>query len=84
MIEAIKIRWFYAFSLLYIGICGLLVYYEVFWLYLLPVVIALMMLSLLSLDKLIMFTVLVVPLSIELKEQDIGFDSANAELADGA
>lgn len=73
MIEAVKIRWFYALSLLYVLVCGVFVYYEIFWLYLLPVGIALAMLSLLSIDKLIMFTVLVVPLSVELKEKDIGF-----------
>jgi len=73
LIEAVKIRWFYALSLLYVLVCGVFVYYEIFWLYLLPVAIALAMLSLLSIDKLIMFTVMVVPLSVELKEQDIGF-----------
>jgi putative inorganic carbon (HCO3(-)) transporter len=73
LIEAVKIKWFYALSLLYLTVCGLFVYYEIFWLYLLPVAIALIMLSLLSIDKLIMFTVLVVPLSVELKEKDIGF-----------
>ncbi len=60
-------------GLLYIAVCGILIYYEIFWFYLLPVAIALMMLSLLSIDKLVMFTVLIVPLSVELKEQDIGF-----------
>ena len=73
MIEAVKLRWFYILSLLYIVICGLFVYYEIFWLYLLPVGIALAMLSLLSLDKLMMFIVLVIPLSVELKEKDVGF-----------
>lgn len=73
MIEAIKLRWFYLLALLYIAVCGIFLYYEVFWLYLLPGVIALAMVSLLSIDKLIMFIALVTPLSFELKEQDIGF-----------
>lgn len=60
-------------GLLYIGICGLMIYYEIFWFYLLPVAIALGMLSLLSIDKLILFTVMVIPLSVEMKEKDIGF-----------
>lgn len=60
-------------AFLYVAICGILVYYEIFWFYLLPGVIALAMLSLLSIDKLILFIGLVTPLSFELKEQDIGF-----------
>ncbi len=72
MIETTKIKWFYFFSVLYIAICGLFVYYEIFWLYLLPVAIALIMLSFLSIDKLVMFSVLVIPLSVEMKEKDIG------------
>jgi hypothetical protein len=72
LIETTKIKWFYFFSVLYIAICGLFVYYEIFWLYLLPVAIALIMLSFLSIDKLVMFSVLVIPLSVEMKEKDIG------------
>ncbi len=73
MIEAVKIKWFYALSLLYIVVCGAFIYYELFWFFLLPVAIALVMLSLLSIDKLMMFVMLVIPLSVEMKEKDIGF-----------
>jgi O-antigen ligase len=72
LIEAVKLKWFYFLGLLYIAVCGLFVYYEIFWFYLLPVAIALVMLSLLSIDKLIMFIVLVIPLSVEMREKDIG------------
>lgn len=73
MIEAVKIKWFYILSLLYIIVCGVFIYYELFWFFLLPVAIALVMLSLLSIDKLMMFVMLVIPLSVEMKEKDIGF-----------
>lgn len=73
MLESVKIKWFYALSLLYILVCAILIYFEIFYLFLLPAAIAIIIFSLVSIDKLAMFIAFCVPLSINLEEVDIGF-----------
>lgn len=72
MTESIKLRWFYFLCASFIALNTLFIYHEVYWLYLLPVVLTIIGLAFLSIDKLFLLSVLVTPLSIEIKEVDIG------------
>lgn len=72
MTEAVKLRWFYFLSACFIALNTVFIYHEQYWLYLTPVVLAIIGLAFLSLDKLLLLSVIVTPLSVDLKEVDIG------------
>ncbi|MBE2247520.1 MAG: O-antigen ligase family protein [Candidatus Competibacteraceae bacterium] len=72
MTESYKLRWFYIFSAIFIALNTLLLYHEMYWLYLTPVLIAIVGLAFLSIDKLFLICAFVTPLSIDLKEADMG------------
>ncbi|MCZ2442870.1 MAG: O-antigen ligase family protein [Flavobacteriales bacterium] len=71
MIERIKLQWFYFLSALFIALNSVLLYHEMYWLYLTPVVLAIIAMAFLSIEKLFLFCVFVTPLSLDLKEVDI-------------
>jgi len=70
--EAVKLRWFYFLSACFIALNTLFMYHELYWMYLTPIVLAIIGLAFLSIDKLFLLCVIVTPLSIDLKEADIG------------
>lgn len=72
MAEAVKLRWFYFLSACFIALNTLFVYHELYWMYLTPIVLAIIGLTFLSIDKLFLLCVIVTPLSVDLKETDIG------------
>ena len=72
MTEAVKLRWFYFLSACFIALNTLFMYHELYWMYLTPIVLAIIGLAFLSIDKLFLLCVIVTPLSIDLKEADIG------------
>lgn len=72
MAETIKLRWFYILCASFIALNTLFIYHELYWLYLVPLVLAVIGLAFLSIDKLFLLSVIVTPFSIDIKEVDIG------------
>lgn len=71
MTDKLQIRWLYILSALYIAVNGLLISFDVYYSFLIPVVTGIALMSLLSLDTLFLIIVLVTPLSLDLKELDL-------------
>jgi len=70
--EQHKTRWIYIICGLFIALNALLIAFEFFYLPLLPAALFLVLLSLLSLDKLVLFIVFCTPLSVNLTDVGIG------------
>ena len=70
MIENQKIKWVYGLSALFIALNALFIVKEFYWLSLLPVIIIIILLALVSLDKLMFLIVFLTPFSIQLEELD--------------
>ena len=70
--EQNKLRWIYIACGLFIALNAVLIAFEFFYLPLLPVALFLVLLSLLSLDKLVLFIVFCTPLSINLTDVGLG------------
>jgi len=70
--ERFTIRWLYLLSGIFIALNSYFIYRDMYWLFLAPVVIGIILLSLLSIDKLFMLIAIVTPLSLNLEEMDIG------------
>jgi len=60
--------WIYAIAIVYIAINCLLIYNEFFWFSVLPMVLLFVVLAFLSLDRLLLFIIFLVPLSVPLFE----------------
>ncbi len=67
-----KLRWIYITCGLFVALNAILIAFEFFYLPLLPVALFLVLLSLLSLDKLVLFIVFCTPLSVTLTDVGIG------------
>ncbi|MHC1706137.1 MAG: O-antigen ligase family protein [Bacteroidales bacterium] len=72
MIDQIKLRWVYLVSILFILANAFLVYKEYYWGFVIPVFILLILLYVYSLDKVLILTAFVVPLSVLLKDNEYG------------
>lgn len=72
MTDKFTLKWLYIFSALFIALNGFFIYNDEYWMFLAPVAIGIILLSLLSIDKLLLLIVLVTPLSLDLKDNDIG------------
>ena len=72
MIEKIQIRYFYLFTALFIAINSVLIANEFFWFFLFPLLVFIGILLFFSLDKLILLIVFLTPLSVNLKDFDLG------------
>lgn len=70
--EQNKLRWIYIACGLFIALNAVLVAFEFFYLPLLPAALFLVLLSLLSLDKLVLFIVFCTPLSVNLPDIGLG------------
>ncbi len=70
--EQNKLRWIYIACGIFIVLNAVLISFEFFYLPLLPVALFLVLLSLLSLDKLVLFIVFCTPLSVNLPDVGIG------------
>ncbi|MFH0895649.1 MAG: O-antigen ligase family protein [Bacteroidota bacterium] len=73
MTEKFKIKLFYSFLLVYIGLSSLFVIYELFWLLALPLIIFIAVLFLFSYDKVLYLIAFSTPLAIKLDDKDFGF-----------
>ena len=72
MIARLKSYWIYILAFLFIAINSILLFYEVYWFVLVPVAIGLLLLALVSMDKLMWFIVFSTPLSFNLENLDVG------------
>jgi len=63
---------FHSLALLFIAVVTTGILYQFYWIFLLPVALAAVMLAFLSLDKLMLITVVATPLSINLTETPLG------------
>lgn len=70
--QQLKLRWIYILSGLFVALNAMLIAFEFFYLPLLPVALFLVLLSLLSLDKLVLFIVFCTPLSVTITDVGIG------------
>jgi len=65
-------RWVYVVSLLFVALNAVLIAHNQWWLGLVPLALIVAMLWFLSLDKLLLLTVFLTPLSVTLDQLDIG------------
>lgn len=68
-----KLRWFYFLMGLYAVVNSIAIAFEIYYLFLTPVVIGLGFLLVLSIDKFLLFTTLLVPFSVDIASKDVGF-----------
>ena len=73
MTDKITLKWIYIISGLFIVINAILIAFEQFWFPLLPVAAAILLLSLLSLDKLVLLIVFCTPFSVNIKDIGMGY-----------
>lgn len=73
MPDKIKIRWFYLLSGFFIVLNTILVIREMYWGIAIPVSIVVILMYFLWLDKLLLFIVLLVPVSVEIANSELGF-----------
>ena len=67
-----RLKWIYIFCGIFIVLNTFLISREIYWFSLLPAVLFIILLSIVSLDKVLLITVFFTPLSITLKELDFG------------
>ena len=72
MITRLQTYWIYLLAFLFIAANGLLIYQEIYWLVALPVALGLLLLALVSIDKLMWFIVFCTPLSFNLENLEVG------------
>lgn len=65
-------KWFYGLCLSFVGLNSLFIALDIHYMMLTPVIILLVLLMAFSMDTFLMLTALVVPLSIDMKESDLG------------
>jgi len=70
--EKFKLYWVYGISIAFIALNVYLVIHEFYWSLLLPVVVAIMLLYLFSLDKLLMLITFLTPLAVNVRISDAG------------
>lgn len=63
-----KIKWVFGISLLFIVLNGVLIYNQIYWFSILPLVLLLLTAAFLSIDKLLLVIVFMTPLSVPLSE----------------
>ncbi len=68
----LQLRWFYILCALFIALNTALIYHDLYWLYLTPIIVAIIAIAFLSIDILFLLCVIATPLSVDLKETDIG------------
>ncbi|MDY0343992.1 MAG: O-antigen ligase family protein [Lentimicrobium sp.] len=73
MSDKIKIRWFYLLSGFFIVLNTILVIKEMYWGIAIPVSIVVLFMYFFWLDKLLLLIVLLVPVSVEIANSDLGF-----------
>ncbi len=72
MLSKLEIRWIWALSLLFIAVNGVLLYFEFYWFSVLPLALAILLMSFISFEKTFYFLVFFAPLSLNLENLDFG------------
>jgi putative inorganic carbon (hco3(-)) transporter len=72
MSNALTAKWLYIFSAIFIALMGVGIYYEFFYVLLLPFALTILWAAIYKLDYLIFFVILFTPFSINLEELELG------------
>lgn len=72
MVADINKRWVWALSLLFIAANAVLLYFEIYWFALIPIILSILLVTVLSFEKAFFFIVFFTPLSLNLEKLDLG------------